>query len=475
MSKDKPKENRNMIIITYLIGFLFVGLIGYFGFFIEMKSEDVINNPYNARLDLFSERIVRGKVLSSDKTVLAETLQQPDGGEIRVYPHGARFAHVVGYSGSNQGKAGLEALGNYYLLSSHMNFFEQKANEFSSEKSIGDQMVTTLDFQLQNALYDALGDRRGAIVAMEPGTGKVLAMVSKPDFDPNTVMENWEQLVAPENDQAQLLNRCTQGLYSPGSTFKIITALEYIREFPDSYKNYLFQCSGKYHYNNNTIRCFHETAHGNQDLFQAFANSCNGAFASMGPEFDLNRFSNTTEELLFNQDLPIEIPYRKSSYTMAAGAPAWEMLQTSMGQGETQISPMHNAMLVSAIANGGTLMSPYFIDYIENAGGEQVKKFMPAAYGSLMSAEEAAILTEMMEGVVKSGTASALASAEYAATGKTGSAEFEAGKETHSWFVGFAPAQNPKIVLSIVVEESGTGGSVAAPLARGIFDSYLLR
>lgn len=475
MKKNNSKENNNIIFLTYLIGFLFLGMIFYFGFFIQVRSEDAINSPYNARLDQFSERIVRGKILSSDHTVLADTVTAEDGTESRVYPHGSRFAHVIGYSSSNQGRAGLESFGNFYLLSSHTNFFQQKVKEFSEEKSIGDNIISTLDFQLQNVAYEALGDRRGAIVAIEPGTGKVLAMVSKPDYDPNTIMENWDQLVAPENNQAQLLNRATQGLYPPGSTFKIVTALEYIREFPDSYKNYLFQCSGRYEYNNNTIRCFHETVHGQQNFVQAFANSCNGAFASMGLELDLNRFAQTADQLLFNQDLPLGLPYRRSTYTMKPDAPVWEKLQTPMGQGETQITPMHNAMLVAAIANGGTLMNPYFIDSIENVNGEEVRKFMPSAYGSLMSAEEAGIMTEMMQEVVRSGTGSALASAEYSAAVKTGSAEFETGRETHSWFVGFAPAENPRVVLSIVVEESGSGGAVAAPIARQILDSYLLR
>lgn len=152
------------------------------------------------------------------------------------------FSHVVGYS--TKGKTGLEALGNFYLLTSHVNLAEQVINELSSVKNLGDNVITTLDVDLQKAAYDALGSRKGAVVAMEPDTGKILAMVSKPDYNPNTLAADWDALVAGDNSEGQLLNRAAQGLYPPGSTFKIVTALEYIRENPENFRDYRFDCSG---------------------------------------------------------------------------------------------------------------------------------------------------------------------------------------------------------------------------------------
>ncbi|MEG2349198.1 MAG: penicillin-binding transpeptidase domain-containing protein [Hungatella sp.] len=467
------KANHNILLLTYLVVLAFVGLIVYFSYFLQVKSENVINNTYNARLDSFATRIVRGKILSNDGTVLAETLVGEDGEERRNYPFGSLFAHVVGYS--TKGKTGLETLGNFYMLTSHVNLVEQVVNELSSKKNLGDHVVTTLDVGLQQVASDALGDRNGAVVVMEPDTGKVLAMVSKPNYDPNNLDADWSRLTAEDAVGSQLLNRATQGLYPPGSTFKMVTALEYMREHPDDYGDYQFDCDGIYEQGDYTIQCFHKTAHGTQNLEQAFANSCNGAFADLGLTLNLEAFSTTANQLLFNAEQPLSIAYTKSVYHMKPKADMWEILQTSIGQGTTQITPMHNAMLTAAIANGGMLMKPYFLDHVENVGGENIKQFMPAAFGELMSAAEAQKLTELLSGVVEYGTGSALRTDAYTVAGKTGSAEFETGKETHAWFVGFAPAENPQIAISVIVEEGGSGGKTAAPIARSIFDTYFGR
>ena len=469
-----PKANSCILGITYLMVALFLGLAVYMGYFLQVRSEDVINNSYNARLDRFSDRIVRGKIMAGDGTVLAETQVDADGNETRVYYYGSVFDHAVGYSA--KGKTGIEALANFYLLTSHVNLLEQVGNELSGRKNPGDNVYTTLDAELQQAAYAALGDRKGVVIAMEPDTGKVLAMVSKPGYDPNTLLQDWDWLTDGGNGEGQLLNRATQGLYPPGSTFKIVTALEYMREHPGGYRDYQFDCSGVYVNGDYRIKCYHGTAHGHQDFTRSFANSCNGAFSSLGLGLNLGAFRDTAKSLLFNSPLPITgLPYKQSSFQMGPGADTWEILQTSIGQGTTQVTPMHNAMITAAIANGGTLMKPYFLDSVETAGGEEIKKFMPASYGSLMTAGEAAGLTELMRAVVTEGTGSAVRTDAYTVAAKTGSAEFETGKETHAWFTGFAPAESPRLVVTVLVEEGGSGGRVAAPIARQLFDIYMSR
>lgn len=469
-----PKSNRNILGITYVVAAVFLGLAAYLGYFLLARGEEVINNSYNARLDSFSDRIVRGKILAADGTVLAETQVNGEGNETRVYPFGSVYDHVVGYSA--KGKTGLEALANFYLLTSHVNLAEQVGNELGGSKNPGDNVYTTLDPELQHAACAALGDRKGAVIAMEPDTGKILAMVSKPGYDPNTLLHDWDALTAEGNEEGQLLNRATQGLYPPGSTFKIVTALEYMREHPQDYGDYQFDCDGVYENGDYRIKCYHSTAHGHQDFTLAFANSCNGAFANLGLELDLGKWKSTAEEILFNSPLPLSgIPYKESAYNMKPGAGTWEILQTSIGQGTTQMTPIHNAMVTAAIANGGTLMKPYMLDSVVSAGEETIKKFMPAAYGNIMSAEEAAGLTELMRAVVAEGTGSGVRTDAYTVAAKTGSAEFETGKETHAWFTGFAPAQSPKIVVTVVVEEGGSGGKAAAPIARQLFDIYMSR
>ena len=177
--KKDPRENKNILHVTYGVVGVFAALTLYFGYFIQFRSEEVINNSYNARLNSFADRIVRGSILSDDGTALAETLVDESGGETRSYPYGSLFAHVVGYSGQN-GKTGLEALGNFYLLSSHVNLAEKVFNELIGSKNVGDNIVTTLNLELQQVASDALGDRRGAVIVMEPDTGKVLAMDIQP-------------------------------------------------------------------------------------------------------------------------------------------------------------------------------------------------------------------------------------------------------------------------------------------------------
>lgn len=472
-AKPNPKANRNILMIAYVVVALFVGMSAYFGYFLQMESEDVINNPYNARLNSFAERIIRGKILAEDGTVLAETHVAEDGTETRYYPGGSTYAHVIGYS--SMGKTGVESLANFYLLSSHINPMQKIVNELADEKSVGDNVVTTLNTTLQYEAEKALGNKRGAVIAMEPETGKILAMVSKPAFDPNLIEEQWEYLVNGDNTEAQLLNRATQGLYPPGSTFKIVTALEYMREHPGTYNDYRFDCDGVYEFENFKIQCYHKNAHGNEDFEMAFANSCNGAFSSLGQNLDLTGLKNLSEQLLFNKEQPLSFPYSKSAYVMEEGAKDWEIAQTVIGQGSTLMTPMHNLMLISSIANGGMLMEPYVVDHVESADGTIVKKFMPTQYGELMVANEAKALKGLLEKVVTEGTGSALRTDAYTVAGKTGSAEVEKDKETHAWFVGYAPADHPKIAVCVLVEEGGSGGQTAAPIARKLFDSYLTK
>jgi peptidoglycan glycosyltransferase len=471
--KPNPKANKSILLITYAFVALFVGMAVYFGYFLQVKSETVINNSYNARLDHFETRMVRGEILSADGQVLARTDTAEDGTETRVYPFGNLFAHVVGYA--SVGKTGLESLANYYLLSSHMNLIEQTVNELSDQKNIGDNVVTTLDVELQQVASDALAGRKGAVVVMEPDTGKILAMVSEPNYNPNTLAEDWAALISGDNQEAQLLNRATQGVYQPGSIFKMVTLLEYIREHPDDWRNYTFDCDGAFEHDAYTISCYHGNAHGHQNIGEAFANSCNGAFSSLGLTLDQSKMRELASQLLFNQELPLSIAASQSTYTMGINASDWEILQTSIGQGSTAMTPIHAAMITAAIANGGLLMKPYLIDHVETAAGENVKRFQPSAYGTLMTAEEAETLGVAMRMVVTEGTGSALRDASYEAAGKTGSAEFETGKETHAWFTGYAPADDPKLVVTVIVEEGGSGGAVAGPIARTIFDTYFSR
>lgn len=463
-------DSRELYRVMYLFSGMFCLLCGYLCYFLTFESKAVINNPYNLRQDNFGKKIVRGEILSAEGDVLAQTLVTEDGEESRFYPYGEMFSHVVGYS--ENGKSGIEQEYNFELLTSDIPIYEKLYHEFAGTKSQGNQVLTTLSAKLQKAAYEAMGEHRGAVVVIEPSTGKILAMVSKPDFNPNTITEDWEMLTDKDNTTGELLNRATQGLYAPGSTFKLLTVLEYIRENPSSWNDFSYKCSGSFAYHNAEINCYHGKAHGVLDTTSAFAKSCNGAFAAIGAGLSITDFNSLCTSLLFNTPLPYQLVYEKSTFTLTGDAPEWEILQTAIGQGQTTISPLHNALLTAAIANGGVLMKPYLVSGLQNAYGDTIKHYLPSVHEKLMTPEEAKILTDLMTACVTDGTGYAVISDAYTAAGKTGTAEWEEGKKAHAWFVGFAPAKNPEIVVSIVLEEAGAGSDYAAPAAKNIFDAY---
>lgn len=470
--KQKRDKNNEFAVIAYFFIGIFLAMIVYFTYFQIARSEQFINNPYNTRLDSFAERIVRGDIVSSDGTLLATTKTDADGNETREYPQGRKYAHVIGYS--ENGKAGLESSYNFELLRSHSFILERVVNELEGQKNQGDTLVTTLNDDLQQAAYEALGDRKGAVVVLEPGTGKILAMVSKPDFDPNTITSDWDAILANDDQNSVLLNRASQGLYPPGSTFKLVTALEYIREHPKVHKNYSYQCTGSITADSYTLHCFGNAVHGEVDLKKSIAKSCNSSFANIGLSLNLKSYADTCEDLLFNKSLPTEFASSKSSFSLKEGASDSEVMATAIGQGETLASPLHMALIVSAIQNDGVLMKPYLAERVENSDGGEVEHYEPSSYGRLITESEAKVLRGMMRAVVTEGTASALNTEAYTAAGKTGSAEFGTNKgDSHAWFVGYANAKgHTPIAVAVIVEGAGSGSTVGVPVAKTVFDTY---
>lgn len=471
----KSIRNREFAVITYCFIGLFLCTMGYFVYFQVEKSEDFINNTYNTRQETFSDSVIRGKILSADGEVLAETKVDEEGNETRVYPYGNMFSHIVGYSTEKYGRSGIESWTNFNLLRSNAFFLEKSVDEMTDEKSVGDNVVTTLNYSLQSIAYQALGDYKGAVVVMEPSTGKILAMVSKPDFDPNTIEENWEQIIEDANGESKLLNRASQGLYPPGSTFKIFTVLEYMRENPQNYEEYFYHCSGSIQKENNKLSCFSGEVHGDVDLKRSFVESCNTSFANIGNSLDIDQFADTCEGLLFNQTLPAEkLETSKSSFVLETASSTSEIMETAIGQGKTLVTPLHMAMIASAIANDGILMKPYVVAATENYEKNPVKHYFPVTYGEIMTQEEATVLQSYMKEVVESGTASKLKGMSYEAYGKTGSAEFGNNKgDSHAWFVGYAHREDKEdIAIAVIVEEAGIGSAYAVPVAKSVIDMY---
>ena len=481
INKINDKMNQPVLAITYLFAFLIIGLMGYVIHFMVVEKDQVIANAANSRLDKYAANVLRGDIVSSDGKVLAT-----NQGDTRYYPYGDLFAHAVGYS--SYSKAGIELIGNFYLSDSNANVLERFVNTLKEEKNEGDTVVSTLDYELQKVAYDALGAANGAVVVMEPDTGKILAMVSKPDFDPNDIDTVWKEATDENNnnensggdggneelDEAVLLNRATQGLYPPGSTFKVLTTLSYIRQNPIRYKKYSYACTNEESvFNGVSVHCYNRKTHGEQELSDALANSCNQAYADIGVELDVDEWRDTLESFLFNKSLPYTDASATSRFYLDGKSDKGYIPQTAFGQGDTLISPLHNALIVSTIANGGLMMKPYLIDSIENYKGTRIRKFSPSSYDTLLTAKEVEILTDYMKQVVDEGTAADyFAGAPYSVAGKTGTAEYANGEHDYSWFVGFSSVDEPEVVVSILVEKSDVNGVRATAVARKILDSY---
>ncbi len=469
---SEMKKKRGIFCLGSIYTVLFLLMCGNLIYFTIVQREEVINYSYNhKRQELLAEENYRGTIYAADGTVLAETLTLADGTQQRSYPYGDLYAHVIGYVPN--GGAGVEQAANMMLLNSSITMPEILANQWEGRKNPGDAVYTSLDPELQQIAYDSLGIYHGAVIVTEAKTGRILAMVSKPDYDPNEIESIWEELLADE-ESSVLVNRVTQGLYPPGSTFKIFTALEYMRQNPDTYTQYQFMCNGYYRYGDETIDCFHRTAHGSVDFMSSFARSCNSSFANIGVGLDRGRFADTLISLLFNSRLPVNMVYNPSHISMRDDMSDGEIMQTAIGQSETLITPLHLNMVTQAIANHGVMMTPYVIDHVSSVDGNIIRQYEPEAIGRVMTEDETDYLTRMMIEVVEHGTATKLSGYGYTAAGKTGSAEYLDDKNgrSHAWFTGFAPAEDPEIVVTVILEAAGTGGDYSAPIARRIFSRY---
>ena len=471
----EPKENsmenmnRQILQMAVLVALCFLALIIYLVHFQVVDSEDIITNPYNKRTASYGEHLIKGTIYSSNGKELAVTKVDEDGDESRVYPYERMFAHVVGYD--SNGMSGLEGKCVYQLLTTNANPFAIMLDNLKGEQSHGDNVVTTLDTRIQKAAYNALGDRRGAVVVMEPDTGRILAMVSKPDFNPATIKNNWEDYVK-DDSTARLLNRSTQGLYPPGSTFKVLTALAYMDKNKENYNEYLYNCEGSIVEHGVDIGCYSGKVHGEVDLEASLAKSCNTSFVNMGIQLNQNKLKDLCETFLFNSSIPFKLDTKKSTYILSSETDAGMIPQTVIGQGETLVTPLHNAMIISAIANDGVMMEPILIDSITDFTGRTVRTYKSDSVDTVISKKAARIMQNYLRAVVEDGTASSLKSDVYEAAGKTGTAENSSGAD-HSWFIGYASTEEvADVAISVIVENGGAGSTSAVPIAKKIFDSF---
>ena len=448
---------RSVRRVFWLLALCFFLLLGYLGKLVLVDRDEISGNAYNSRLRYVDETIRRGDILDREGELLATSTLQNDGTYSREYPRARMAAHITGYS--SVAKSGVEAAENFTLMALKNEFFQRVSSIIKGTELMGNSVALTVDMDIQSAAGNLLGSAKGAIVVMEPSTGRVLALQAYPDFNPNTVANQWE--ILRDHADSPLVNRATQGIYPPGSTFKTVTALAAM-EHLSGWQNFTVECTGEAYFEDKVIHCYNNKAHGTVDMKAAMAASCNCYFAALAEQIGAGDLAKTMRQVGMDKVSYFELETSRNNIFLEKGATESELVETAIGQGRTGVTPLYMAMLASAIANEGLMMQPYIVDHVVYPDGGIGKQQVPEKLMEICSADEAAVLKDMMTEVVTSGTGTAAAVSGVTVAGKTGTAENATGND-HSWFIGFAPAEDPKVAVAVLIENSNYGS--ATPIA----------
>jgi peptidoglycan glycosyltransferase len=473
MNDEKVRKNIIKVLIVFCTAF-FV-LIGYLSYFEVRYSDALVSDSNNRRNKDKEHDVLRGSILDREGNQIAVSVRQDVGTQKRVYKKGYEmpYAPVIGYYSSKYGTSGLERAYTGELLNTGvLNPFRLVRDIISNAQRKGNNLKLTIDSDLQKAAYDALSNNRGAITAMNPKTGEILCMVSKPTFNPVTIDKDWEDLLKLE-DEGVFLNRAIQpGIYPPGSTFKIIVAGEALQNIKDI-ETRSWTDNGTIKIGNYTLSNFNHESHGNINLHDALVVLSNVVFGQVGMELGVDRLKKGAEDFYFNKDIAFDLPVSDSEFPQIDPNRKDSLAQSSIGQYEVKVTPLQMLLAVSAIANNGVMMKPYLIKNVTDPYGWDVKTTSPATLAAPLTKETTDKLKGMMIDVVKSGTGKKAQIPGITVAGKTGTAEVGGDLAPHSWFVAFAPADDPQIAISIIVENGEIGGGKAASISKDLIKLFL--
>jgi len=442
------------------------------GYLQVLAAQRITSHSRNTRGLEKELSIERGLIISADGQILAEN-EKRDGRYYRRYPAGDLTAHLVGFNHIKYGRSGLEACFNDLLLGKKGAASLEDYFHRIIEEEPGNDLILTIDLEIQRKAAQALGNRRGAVVALDPGTGAILAMVTYPRYDPNRLDEIWEEI--NQDPSSPLLNRTTQGLYPPGSSFKIITASAALEEkicAPSS----IYDGPKELRVYGSKVTNYRDQGYGTMTFKEAFEVSCNTIFAQIGLQLGAEKLVESAQRFGLNRTIPFELPTEKSQILTAGKMDPVMLAWSAVGQGKTLVTPLQMALVTSAVANDGVVTRPFLVKEVRDYKGQSVKSTpITRPWARPISRETAKTVIDLMVGVVEHGTGKAAQIPGVRVAGKTGTAESIKGKKTHAWFVAFAPADDPQLVVAVVVEHGGTGGKVAAPIAREVIEATLGR
>ncbi len=450
---------RNMRLIGTLILCLFIGTGGWFGYTAFTQGSRWATSGYNTRLNSAKKNVTMGTITDRDGYVLAYT---DEAGE-RCYSSDMSIrlavSQTVGDTMSMSG-TGVQTFFAGTLVGMSGSIIDRTWQWLSGEATRGDDIQLTVDAKLSGVIARSFpSGYNGAAVVLNYKTGEILAMVSMPEYDPAS-------LGTGVADTAYL-NRCLQGLYTPGSVYKIVT-LSAALDNLTGLMNRTFVCQGAQDFGGASVTCLSgRKAHGDIDLKTAFAQSCNVTFAELSYELGRVTMQNTAEAFGFNENFAFsDIVLYNSSYPADVSS-VNELAWTGVGQGRVLVTPMHMAMIASAVANDGVMMEPKLVKQITGATGLPRLRSSGGMYRRAMSANTAAQVGDYMRDTVENGTGKKARISGYTVCGKTGSAETSNDKSvsTNAWFVGYLESEACPYAVAVVLEQAGSGGDLAATLA----------
>ncbi|MDA8227196.1 MAG: penicillin-binding transpeptidase domain-containing protein [Desulfitobacterium hafniense] len=435
------------------------------------KADSLQNNPANRRLILMEDRVKRGGIFDRNGEILAQT-KTTDGKKTRVYPKGEIMEPLIGYATLKYGASGLEHSLADWLFGIRNSTPAQELEQIFQLPRQGDDVVLTIDSNLQKVAFDALKGKRGTAVALDPRTGEVLALVSQPSFDPNNLDKNWKEISTVES--SPLLNRALSK-YPPGSTMKVVTSAALLRAGLNTTD--LYNCTGSTVINGQRIGEQNDKEHGWVNFNKALADSCNTYFATFGVRAGSQRFLEAARGFGFGQKIPFELNVAPSTVANQKALPdALDinlLAESTFGQGQVMVSPFHMALITAGIANKGVIMTPHIVDRVLDPDQNVVLKTKIQPWLEALTNEEAEKVTSAMITAVNDGTAQPGALPDIQVAAKTGSAETGGDVRTHGWYIAFAPADKPQIAVAVLVENGGTGGGSAAPVAKALIQEAL--
>jgi peptidoglycan glycosyltransferase len=483
--------NRQIVKLFAFIVVLFGVLVAFTSYWSVFDAKALKEKEANKRPLLEAQQIRRGRILAADGTVIAKSVPNGKGAELRYvrrYPEGALFGHPIGYSFVQQGDSEFEQFHNDELVGEQSEF-GSILDQLTGRDQEGNDVVTNLDLNAQRiALEDLENAGFGAVVAIAPRSGRVEVMASNAPYDPNRVPEELEKLNRNATE-TPLVNRATQGRYPPGSTFKVVTAaagLESGTITPET----TIDAPGVIVDEGQPLRNDFEEDFGPIPLDTALTNSVNTWFGQLGQQVGQDQLFETMEKFGFNSLPPIDLPeeellpsgvYDFEANRLLTRNDPVDLARVAIGQERLLATPLQMAMVASAVADEGKLMKPQLWSRVIDPDGRVVKKLDPSQFSQPVSAEHAAELTTAMEGVVTEGTGTNAAIPGVPVAGKTGTAETPGNKacgggedENQAWFIGFAPADDPKIAIAASVECTPEfGNDVAAPIFRDVAEAIL--